>query len=65
MGRVYRVIPKKLEIQEKPLFGTEKRIGRTVFGPLASAAIGRNGRFVVFDPIPLFQPMPQGPIHEI
>jgi hypothetical protein len=46
------VIPKNPEIQEKPLSGTEKRIGKADFGALASAANGRNGRFVVFDSIP-------------
>jgi hypothetical protein len=37
------VIPNKPEIQEKPLIGNKKRIGKAVFGPLASAAKDRKG----------------------
>jgi hypothetical protein len=42
---MYRVIPKNSEIQEKPVFGIKKRIGKAVFRPLTSAAKGRKGRF--------------------
>jgi hypothetical protein len=44
------VIPKKPEIQEKPLFGNKKRIGAGVFGPLASAAKDRKAVFRQFPP---------------
>jgi hypothetical protein len=44
---MYRVIPKKSEIPEKPLFGIQKRIGMAVFGPLASARNGRKRPFFV------------------
>jgi hypothetical protein len=39
------MIPKNPEIQEKPLFGNKKRIGKADFSRLASAAKDRKGRF--------------------
>jgi hypothetical protein len=42
---VYRAIPKKSEIQEKPVFGIKKRIGKAVFSRLTFAAKDRKGRF--------------------
>jgi hypothetical protein len=47
------VIPKNPEIQEKPLFGIKKRIGKAVFGPLTSAAKDRKGRFSSFSTLEL------------
>jgi len=41
------MIPKNPEIQEKPLFGIKKRIGKAVFGPLASAAKDQKSPFFV------------------
>jgi hypothetical protein len=42
---MYKEKIRALQIPEKPLFGTKKRIGIDLFGPLASAASGWKGRF--------------------